>query len=231
MNTSPENNQRHYREKAKAVLARLEETYGQPAWHTPQPALDEIVSTILSQNTNDRNRDAAFYNLKNRFPTWEAVRDAPLAEVVNSIHSAGLSNQKGARIQEILREITRQRGSLNLDFLKAWPPDKVSAWLLSFKGIGPKTAAIVMVFSLGMPAFPVDTHIYRVSGRLGLRPADASVEKTHEILANWFDPAQYGSGHLNLIRLGREICTARKPRCPECPLLDLCPYGQGGVQT
>ncbi len=123
-----------------------------------------------------------------------------------------------------MREITRQRGSLDLDFLSDLPPEQALSWLQSFKGVGPKTASIVLLFSLGKPAFPVDTHIYRVTGRLGLRPARMTVEQAHGYLAKLFPSDAYYSLHLNLIRLGREICHARKPDCPVCPLKQVCEY-------
>lgn len=207
---------------ALEVYRRLLAYWGRPEWREPLPALDELVSTILSQNTNDRNRDLAFNTLRQRFATWEQVRDADPAEVVAAIRIAGLSNQKGPRIQAVLREITAERGALDLDFLKDLPVEAARAWLTHFKGVGPKTAAIVLVFSLGKPAFPVDTHIYRVSGRIGLRPEQMTVEEAHPHLAGLFPPEEYGPAHLNLIRLGREICHARKPECETCLLRDLC---------
>ncbi len=209
---------------ARAIHQRLLEFYGAPDWGEPLPPLDELVSTVLSQNTNDANRDRAFQSLRRHFPTWEAVRDAEPDAVVAAIRPAGLANQKGPRIQAILKQITAQRGSLDLEFLRQWPAEQVHDWLLSFNGVGPKTAAIVMLFSLGMPAFPVDTHVYRVTGRLGLRPAEMSVEQAHSYLSGLFSPEAYGPAHLNLIRLGREICQARKPNCPACPVQDLCEY-------
>ena len=211
-------------ERAKLVYQRLLSFYGYPEWRNPLPPLDELVSTILSQNTNDTNRDRAYQSLRLRFPEWEAVRDAPETDVIDAIRSAGLANQKGPRIQHILREITTRRGELSLDFLKELPPAEVREWLAQFNGVGPKTVAIVMLFSLGMPAFPVDTHIYRVSGRLGLRPDEMTVEKAHDHLARLFPPESYYATHLNIIRLGREICQARRPNCPACPLQDLCDY-------
>lgn len=210
--------------RAQAVYQRLLDFYGYPEWRNPLPALDELVSTILSQNTNDTNRDRAFTALRARFATWEAVRDALPEAVVAAIRPAGLANQKGPRIQAVLRSITEQVGSLDLEFLRALPPDQARDWLMQFKGVGPKTAAIVLQFSLGKNAFPVDTHIYRVSGRLGLRPANMSVEQTHQHLAALLPPETYYAAHLNLIRLGREICQARHPNCPACPLRDLCDY-------
>jgi endonuclease III len=211
---------------AKTVYERLVRIYGLPEWRDPLPPLDELVSTILSQNTNDRNRDQAYVALRKRFPTWEGVREAPEGEVVEAIRPAGLGNQKGPRIQAVLREITRQRGRLDLDFLRDLPDEEARAWLMNFKGVGPKTASIVLLFSLGKPAFPVDTHIYRVSGRLGLRPEHMDVEQSHTYLAGIFPEETYAAAHLNLIRLGREICHARKPDCKNCPLTDLCCYFQ-----
>jgi endonuclease-3 len=210
--------------KAQAVYQRLGQAFGLPAWDNPAPPLDELVNTILSQNTNDRNRDVAYNGLRARFSTWEAVRDAEPQSVIDAIRPAGLANQKGPRIQAVLQQITVERGALDLDFLYALPPEEAFTWLKRFKGVGPKTASIVLQFSLAMPAFPVDTHVYRVSGRIGLRPEKMSVEQTHAWLAKLFLPEQYGPGHLNLIRLGREICHARKPECPICPVNDLCSY-------
>jgi endonuclease-3 len=211
-------------QKAKAVNARLLGFYGYPEWRNPLPPLDELVSTILSQNTNDINRDVAFYALKERFPNWEDVCNAPVEEVVEAIRPAGLANQKGPRIQSALQSISQSRGKLSLDFLRDYPAKEAKEWLQGFKGVGPKTAAIVLQFSLGIPTFPVDTHIYRVTGRLGLRPAKMSVEQAHDHFEALLPPEAYYPAHLNIIRLGREVCRARKPNCPECPLQDLCEY-------
>jgi len=210
--------------KAQAVHQRLLETYGQPVWRERLPPLDELVSTILSQNTNDDNRDRAFDALRRAIPSWEAVRDADPQKVIEAIRTAGLANQKGPRIQAVLRQITEQRGELDLEFLRDKPPDEVRSWLLSFKGVGPKTAAIVMQFALDLPAFPVDTHVHRVTQRLGLCPQGTSAEKAHKILADLFPPKSYYAAHLNIIRHGREVCKARRPACDRCVLTDLCDY-------
>ena len=212
--------------KARAVKIHetLMQAFGEPIWRNPLPAIDELVSTILSQNTNDINRDRGFNGLQAKFPTWEAVRDAKAEDVIAAIRPAGLANQKGPRIQQVLRAITEERGSLNLDFLAGLPLEEARAWLTKFNGVGPKTAAIVLCFSLNMPAFPVDTHIYRVTGRIGLRPEKMTVEQAHPYLESIFPPETYYAGHLNLIRLGREICGARKPNCPKCPIIKLCDY-------
>ena len=211
---------------ARQVHQRLLDFYGQPTWRNPLPPVDELVSTILSQNTNDANRDRAFESLRQRFPTWEQVRDADPGSVTAAIRPAGLANQKGPRIQQVLQGISAERGSLDLHFLKDLPLEEARAWLMKFKGVGPKTAAIVLLFSLGRPAFPVDTHIYRVTGRIGLRPEKMMMEEAHVHLEKLLPPETYYAAHLNIIRLGREICAARKPACQRCPLRELCNYAK-----
>ena len=209
---------------AIAIHKTLIAFYGIPEWRDPKPPVDELISTILSQNTNDLNRDRAFEALQKQYPTWEVVRDADPQEVISTIRPAGLANQKGPRIQNALKEITSTCGTIDLDFLSELPAEEASHWLMQFKGVGPKTAAIVLLFSLNLPAFPVDTHIYRVTGRLGLRPLKMNAERAHDYLAKLFPPETYYTAHLNIIRLGREICQARKPKCSECPLNELCEY-------
>jgi len=218
------------KQNSQWMYERLFKIYGVPVWRSPMPAIDELISTILSQNTNDHNRDMAFERLRKRFPTWDAVCDADVADIIDAIRPAGLGNQKGKRIQAVLQQIRQERQKLDLDFLKAWEPERIREYLLQFKGVGFKTAAIVMQFSLGIPAFPVDTHIYRVSGRIGLRPEKMTVEQAHLYLAGLFPKDEYYEAHLNLIRLGREICHARKPECAECPLKKFCQYAAGVIQ-
>lgn len=210
--------------RAIKIHETLLKAFGEPIWRNPLPAIDELVSTILSQNTNDINRDRAFDALRAKFPTWESVRDAKTNEVIDAIRPAGLANQKGPRIQQVLKAITEERGSLNLDFLKEMSTEGARTWLTKFNGVGPKTAAIVLCFSLNMPAFPVDTHVYRVTGRIGLRPEKMNVEQAHPHLESVFSPETYYAAHLNLIRLGREVCNARKPLCANCPINKLCDY-------
>jgi len=212
--------------RALKIHEQLLAFYGEPVWRNPLPAIDELVSTILSQNTNDLNRDRAFNSLRAKFGTWEEVRDAETVDVVNAIRPAGLANQKGPRIQQVLRSITEERGSLDLSFLADLSVDEAKTWLTKFNGVGPKTAAIVLCFSLGKPAFPVDTHIYRVTGRIGLRPERMTVEQAHPHLESLFPLEAYYAAHLNIIRLGREICQARRPRCEVCPIMKLCDYGR-----
>jgi endonuclease-3 len=212
-------------QRAVKVHEKLLAYYGDPVWRNPLPAIGELVSTILSQNTNDVNRDRAFDALRAKFPTWEEVRDAKTDQVIEAIRVSGLANQKGPRIQQVLKAITEERGSLDLSFLKERSVNEARNWLTKFNGVGPKTAAIVLCFSLDMPAFPVDTHVYRVTGRIGLRPERMTVEQAHAHLESIFPPETYYAAHLNIIRLGREICTARKAMCERCPLIKLCDYG------
>jgi endonuclease-3 len=210
--------------KLDQVSHRLFDYFGEPDWHDPLPAVDELVCTILSQNTNDINRDIAFRALKERYGSWQEVANADPAELQYVIRVAGLAQQKGPNIQAALTAIHENNGEFDLDWLKELELEEARSWLVNLKGVGPKTAAIVMVFALGMPAFPVDTHIYRVSGRIGLRPEKLNVEKTHEYLEAIGNPVDFGHLHLNLISLGRQFCQARKPKCAGCPVLDLCDY-------
>lgn len=204
---------------------QLADAFGQPKWRQPLSPVDELVSTILSQNTNDVNRDAAFEQLKAAFPDWTSVMNAPTDAVIDAIRTAGLANQKGPRIQHALQDIADHTGKgITLDFLKDMSREEARDWLMRLKGVGPKTAAIVLLFSLGIPAFPVDTHIYRVTGRMGIRPSNLSVEKTHRFLEKRIPEEAYYDLHLNLIRLGREVCGARKWQCYRCPVEDLCGF-------
>lgn len=212
------------KKRAIKIHEALLKAFGEPIWRNPLPAIDELVSTILSQNTNDVNRDRAFEALRAKFPTWESVRDAKEKDVIDAVRPAGLANQKGPRIQQVLKEITKERGALDLQFLADMPLEEARQWLTKFNGVGPKTAAIVLCFSLGRPAFPVDTHVYRVTGRIGLRPEKMTVEQAHPHLESIFPPESYYAAHLNIIRLGREVCNARKPMCPQCPIKSLCDY-------
>lgn len=212
------------REKYAAVYRILNETYGRPEWHSHGPPLDELVGTILSQATADVNTARAYAELTARFPDWESVMNAPPEDVIAAIRSAGLANMKGPRIQAALRHIYQERGELSLDFLAEMPLADAMAWLTRIDGVGPKTASIVLLFSLGRPAFPVDTHVHRVTGRLGLIPPRMNANQAHDFLAALGEPETYYPLHINLIRHGREICRARAPQCHICPLQDYCHY-------
>ena len=211
------------RRKAARIHELLLKEYGAPRW-TRLDGVSEMVATILSQNTNDANRDLAYTRLRARFNTWEAVRDAGTDDIIEAIRPAGLANQKGPRIQQALQRITAERGALNIDFLAALPVDEARAWLTSINGIGPKTAAIVLLFCYDRPAFPVDTHVHRVTGRLGLRPDALSADDTHTLMEALCPPGAEGPFHLNLIRHGREVCAARRPMCEACVLRKECAF-------
>lgn len=218
------------RAKYQHIAAALADLYGYPAWRQRLPPVDELVDCILSQSTSDINRDKAFALLKGRFPSWEAVRDAPVEQVIDTIRPAGLANQKGPRIQEVLREITRQRGSITLAFLEPMSVDDARGWLTSLNGVGPKTAAIVLLFAMNKPAFPVDTHVHRVSQRLGLIGAKVNAEQAHPLMEAIVPPDRYYQAHLNIIEHGRKVCQARRPLCEPCPLTAWCDYYQHTVK-
>ena len=197
--------------------------YGDRPWQ-PHDPVASLINTILSQNTNDVNRDQAFAQLRERFTTWEAVRDAPLEKLIDAVRPAGLAPTKAPRIQEALRRITAEQGEIDLGFLADLPVEEARAWLLDLPGVGPKTAAIVLLFALGRPAFPVDTHVYRLSRRLGLIPERTSREKAHELLEALVPPDLYYVFHLNLIAHGRAVCHARNPEHERCVLREECVY-------
>lgn len=208
------------------VMDILTQTYGYPTWRQHLPPVDELVSTILSQSTSDTNRDKGFYALKAQFPDWESVRDAPVEALENAIRPAGLARQKAPRIKKALEHVTTRVGDLNLDFLAELPIDEAKAWLTEIEGVGPKTAAIILLFCFNRPAFPVDTHVHRLAGRIGWIDAKINADKAHQVLEKLARPENYYADHLNLIRHGREICHARRPQCEQCPLIEHCRYYQ-----
>ncbi len=210
---------------AAEVHRRLLAAYGEPTWWPYYQPMDELVLTFLSQNTSDLNSGRAFEALKARYPTWQAVLDAPVEELADTIRSGGLAQRKAPRIQKALRRILDERGAFELDFVAEMPVDEAARWLTSFDGIGHKTASIVLLFCFNKPAFPVDTHVGRVTRRLGLAGSKDSEEKIKGIWeasapAAWFYPL-----HLNLIRHGRQVCHAQRPACGVCVLSEVCRYG------
>lgn len=207
------------------VDSRLVQAFGTPRRRDRDP-VSQLVATILSQATTDTQTARSFEKLRLRFPTWEQVRDSPASEIIRQIKSSGLSKQKAPRIKAALQHITRERGKIELDFLSNLPRADAYRWLLHINGVGPKTASIVLLFALQKPFFPVDTHIQRITTRLGWAPQKASAEKVHQILQPLIPGRIHYRLHVNLIRLGREICIARLPRCEICPLTDLCEYYQ-----
>jgi endonuclease-3 len=187
----------------------------------------ELVRTVLSQNTSDTNRDRAYGSLRERFPTWEEVKDAPEDEVIEAIRPGGLANTKGPRIQAVLRELPEQGGQPTLDWLEDTPREEALEFLTSLPGVGRKTAACVLLFAFGRPEIPVDTHVHRVGGRLGLFPPRASFESEHDEILRLADADDAYELHMNLIEHGRRVCRPR-PRCGECALRRMCPYWRSG---
>ena len=210
------------RRRLRAIRDRLRAAYGRPTPRAHRAPIDELVLTVLSQNTNDRNRDVAYARLRERFATWDEVRDAPAADVEDAIRPGGLGPTKSVRIQQMLRALDGD----DLGWLAEAPLPEARARLCELPGVGRKTAACVLLFSYGRPDIPVDTHVYRVGSRLGLFRPGASFDEAHEELLRLADPEDAYEIHVMLIRHGRRICTARAPRCGDCPLLDLCPYGR-----
>lgn len=211
----------------QSLAARLADEYGYPTWRQHLPPIDELVLTILSQNTSDSNSFRAFDLLKARYPNWEAVRDADGVELIETIRTAGLANQKGPRIQETLRYLTATQGEISLEHLRAMSPQEGKAWLTAIKGIGHKTASIVLLFSLNKPAFPVDTHVHRVTTRLGLVDVKMDADRAHQHLEDIVPPEDYYAFHLQIIQHGREVCHARNPKCGICALQADCEYFRG----
>jgi endonuclease-3 len=197
--------------------------YGRPVNHPHGHPIAELVRTVLSQNTNDRNRDVAYQRLRARLPTWDRVRDAPVEVVEEAIRPGGLSRTKAPRIQEILALLPSRDGEPTLDWLADADRDAALDYLNRLPGVGPKTAACVMIFALGRPEIPVDTHVYRVGGRLGLFPARASFQTAHDEMLAITDPADAYELHINLITHGRRVCRPA-PRCGECGLRRMCPW-------
>jgi endonuclease-3 len=213
-------------QRVREVLRRLRAEQGPFQPKPALPPLDEVVATVLSQHTSDVNSERAFATLRRRFPAWEDVLRAPAAAVADAIRSGGIADQKAVRIQRILAAIREREGRLDLARLEGLPDGEVTGYLRSLPGVGPKTAACVLVFSLGRAAFPVDTHVHRVTTRLGWVPPGMAAGPAHHVLTALVPPDIRYDLHLALVVHGRSICQARRPRCEACPLRDLCAYGR-----
>jgi endonuclease III len=209
--------------RVRAITRRLERRFGDLVPPRASDPLEELILTVLSQHTSDVNAERAFTSLRAVFPSWEGVVAAPAAAVADAIRSGGLANTKAPRIQAILRDVHDREGSYDLSRLRDLTDTEARGYLTSLPGIGPKTAAVVLSFSLGRDAIPVDTHVLRVARRLGLVPANASAERADRLLHDLVPEGLRTRLHVGLIRLGREICKAPTPRCAVCPLKDLCP--------
>jgi endonuclease III len=209
--------------RVRAIHRRLLRHFGSLEPPRRSDPLEELILTVLSQNTSDANSFRAYDSLRARFPTWEALAAARPSRVASSIRSGGLSNVKAPRILAILRAIEEREGQLDLSHLRRLSDADARDYLTSLPGVGPKTAAVVLAFSLGRPALPVDTHVHRVAGRLGLIEPKSSAAKAQEILEASTPPDIRVAMHVGLISLGREICKPGRPLCEVCPLVDLCP--------
>lgn len=200
---------------------RLRQAFGEPQRPRSHDPLEILIRTILSQNTSDRNRDRAYAALRARFPRWEDILAASEEEVAEAIRPAGMFRQRARRIQAVLRHIKEEQSELSLAFLGDLPEEEAEKWLLSLPGVGKKTAYIVMLFAFGWERFPVDTHISRVSRRLGLWDGRGD---PHKALAPFIPSGRAYSLHLNLIQVGRKFCRPKNPRCAECPLSEICEF-------
>ncbi|HPG38517.1 MAG TPA: endonuclease III [bacterium] len=205
------------------ITTQLETAFGIPRRQEPGKPLDSLILTILSQSTNDRNRDAAYRQLVEQFPDWETLMNAPVEQVARAIRTAGLSNQKSARIQEALRWIYSTYHTFDLAFLCDMEPQQVIDTFMQLKGVGIKTISVVLMVTCGVDIFPVDTHVHRICKRLGLVPEKAGAEKTHHLMQPLVPKGKAYSLHMNFLKLGRTICKAQKPACRLCPISNLCP--------
>ena len=210
-----------------AVQQRLRAQQGAFAPKPLLPVIDELVATVLSQHTSDINSERAFAQLKDRFPSWEQVAEAPGGQIADAIRCGGIADQKARRIKQILAAIEEREGSIDLGRLRDLGDEAAAAYLESLPGVGPKTAACVLAFAMGRPAFPVDTHVHRVATRLGWIPAHAAADRAHRLLAPRVPPDIRYDLHLAMVTHGRTVCRAQRPRCGSCVLLDLCPHGSG----
>jgi endonuclease III len=215
---------RHSRESIPYIVQNLKGVYGVPKPERRLDPLDVLIETILSQSTTNANSGRAFESLKQRFPQWEAARRARVSSIEAAIKSGGLAKQKSVRIKDLLNEILKRRGSLDLSFLKQMPIEEASQFLASFKGVGPKTVACTLLFAFDRPMFPIDTHIFRIARRLGLIPEKCSDGEAHDLLGKMIPKERYYEVHINLIRHGRKVCRPRDPLCGQCCLIDYCEY-------
>jgi endonuclease-3 len=212
--------------KIKRLSDLLEKEYGRRVWRVHGDPLSVLIETILSQNTSDNNSHKAFANLKSEFKNWEKIRKAKVKKIADAIRSGGLAETKALRIKSILNQIYEENSNLNLAFLKRWRTDRLKSWLRRFKGVGDKTIACVLLFSLKRPAMPVDTHVLRVSKRLGLVLQKSDANEAETILEKLVPENWIYQFHLNLIAHGRMVCKSANPNCQECVLIENCEFGK-----
>jgi endonuclease-3 len=214
------------KKKVEKITAKLQKIFGEKKWKVHSDPLSELIATILSQNTSDTNSHRAYASLKSKFTTWDRVRRANIKSIAAAIKSGGLSEIKAQRIKNILGQIHLENNKLDLTFLKRWKTERIKTYLKRFKGVGDKTVACVLLFSLKRPVMPVDTHVLRVSKRLGLVPQKGDAGRAQQILEKLVPKNLFYQFHLDLIQHGRNTCKAAKPRCQNCILLKECDYGK-----
>jgi endonuclease-3 len=207
----------------REVIKLLEQEHGPCQWHPNRDPVDVLIGTILSQNTSDTNSGRAFASLKANFDSWEAVASAPMEHIADVIKCGGLGQIKAIRIKQVLQQIKREQGHITLDSLKSKTMTEAEDYLIRLPGVGHKTASCVLLFSLGKPSLPVDTHIFRVAKRLGLIDSKVTIEKAPGLLRRQIPPSKVYQFHVHIIEHGRQICRARQPRCHKCILSCICP--------
>jgi len=209
--------------KPEEIIEILDSEYSRPPQQISKSPIFELILTVLSQHTSDHNSGEAMHHLLRVFPDWQSILNSPVSALEKAIRPGGLAPTKSKRIHQILKDIKRLRPDFDLNFLADQPLEEARAWLTSLPGVGPKTAACVLLFALGRPALPVDTHVERVSKRLGLVPLKMSAEKAHTLLEKSVTPKDVYAYHMDLIQHGRRTCNARKPNCNRCALIKKCP--------
>jgi len=210
--------------RAQAIDGILAETYGYKSLKRKSDPTSELILTILSQNTNDKNRDKAYAELKRRFPTWRDIASAKPSDIAKAIKIGGLSKVKSVRIKNTLNQIAERSSDMTLSFLETMSEKEIWDYLISFKGVGPKTASCVLLFSLGRHVMPVDTHVHRVGRRLALIPDKMTAEQSHIWFLELDMPVNVYQLHLNMISHGRTLCRPQRPKCPQCALKKRCTY-------
>jgi endonuclease-3 len=215
----------------KEIIELLEQEYGSRKWRAHRDPINVLIGTILSQNTSDVNSGRAFSSLEASFDSWEAVASAPVEHVAQVIQAGGLHQIKAARIKQALGQIAQEQGRISLDFLRSKTMREAEDYLMRLPGVGHKTARCVLLFSLGKPSLPVDTHIFRVAKRLGLIGSKTSIEKAPDLLQGQIPPSKVYQFHIHMIAHGRKICRARQPRCNRCILSRICPSSLSSQRT
>lgn len=218
--------ERSLRRRVSSVAYKLEQMFGVPGRKGSGDVMASLIKTVLSQATNDRNRDRAYEELRRQFPTWESLARAPERKIARAIHSGGLANQKSVRIKEIINWALDKFGTVDLSFICDMDQEEASRMLCSLKGVGIKTASVVLMWACGKEVFPVDTHIHRICRRLGFVPENFTPEKTHFAMQPLVPRSKAFSFHINMLKFGRTICTARNPACTKCLFNKICPYYQ-----